>query len=458
VLDVLRMPMVGALLRWRRLRFSLQTALLAIAAAVVLHGLFGPQVGPMNLSTVLTSIHWRGLLVAAVLVLGNLFCTACPMILVRDGARRLHMPQRSWPRRLRRKWLGLGLLVLVLFSYELFNLWALPRATAWLVVGYFGLALATDMTFKGASFCKYVCPIGQFNFMASTLAPTTLQVRRTETCRACATFDCIKGRYDAVQPPRLVQRGCELGLFLPAKVGNLDCTLCFDCVHACPHDNIGLVSRLPGAELLDTGRRSAIGRLTQRSDIAALSIVFTFAALLSAFAMTAPAYTIGLSLLFVLGLGVIPFVLLTGAATVTRLLTSHPNRGLSATVVAFAHSLLPLGLGVWIAHYGFHFLTGMLTIVPVTQSAAIDLLRWPVLGDPLWGLTGMQPGTVYPIQLGFVLLGAVGAIGLAKAIALRDYPGRHIRAGLPWVCIILVLAAVALWILSLPMDMRGVSA
>jgi polyferredoxin len=32
------------------------------------------------------------------------------------------------------------------------------------------------------------------------------------------------------------------------KVGNLDCTMCLDCVHACPHDNIALVTRIPGAE------------------------------------------------------------------------------------------------------------------------------------------------------------------------------------------------------------------
>jgi polyferredoxin len=456
VLDVLRMPLVGALLRWQYLRVALQTALLAIAAAIVLHGVFGPQVGPMNLSTVLTSVHWRGLLVAAVLVLGNLFCTACPMILVRDGARRLHLPQRSWPRPLRRKWLGLGLLVLVLFSYELFNLWELPRATAWLVVGYFGLALVTDLTFKGASFCKYVCPIGQFNFIASTLAPATLEVRRAETCRTCATADCIKGRYDVAEPLRLVQRGCELGLFLPTKVGNLDCTLCFDCVQACPHDNIALAARLPGAELLDAGRRSAIGRLTQRADIAALAIVFTFAALVSAFAMTAPAYEFNLALLFVFGLVVIPFVLLTGAATVTRTLSRQPARDLGATLVNFAYVLVPLGLSIWIAHYGFHLLTGLLTIVPVTQSAAIDLLGWPMLGEPLWGWTGMQSGAVYPIQLGFVLLGTAGSIALAHAISGRDYPRRATRAALPWFGVIVLLAAAALWILGQPMDMRGI--
>jgi polyferredoxin len=450
------MPVVGALLRWRHLRVTLQASLLTIAAAVVLHGLLGPQVGPMNLSTVLTSIHWRGLLIVAVLVVGNLFCTACPMILVRDAGRRLHMPQRAWPRWLRRKWLGLGLLVLVLFSYELFNLWELPRATAWLIVGYFGFALAIDLAFKGASFCKYVCPIGQFNFMASTMAPTTLEVKKIETCRSCATSDCIKGRFAAAAPLRLVQRGCELGLFLPAKVGNLDCTLCFDCVHACPYDNIALTARVPGAELLDTGRRSAIGHLTKRTDIAALAVVFAFAALLNAFAMTAPAYEINLALLFVLGVVVVPVILLTGAASATRTLVGQPERDFGATIVAFAYTLVPLGLSVWIAHYGFHLLTGILTIVPVTQSAVIDLLGSPVLGEPLWGFTGMQSGAVYPIQLGFVSLGTTGSIGMTYAVSLRDYPDRATKASIPWICVIVLLAVLAMWIFGQPMEMRGV--
>ncbi len=138
------------------------------------------------------------------------------------------------------------LFVAVLFVYELFDLWALPRATAWLVLGYFGGALVIDVAFAGASFCKYVCPVGQFNFIASTLSPLEIRVRRPGTCQSCQTVDCIKGRRAPEAPLRVVRRGCELSLFLPAKVGNLDCTLCFDCVQACPHDNIGLVTRTPG--------------------------------------------------------------------------------------------------------------------------------------------------------------------------------------------------------------------
>jgi hypothetical protein len=74
----------------------------------------------------------------------------------------------------------------------------------------------------------------------------------------------------------VLQRGCELALFLPAKVGNLDCTFCLDCVQACPHDNVAISPRVPGLELVDPRRRSGIGRLARREDIAALVVVFVF--------------------------------------------------------------------------------------------------------------------------------------------------------------------------------------
>ena len=288
-MDLLRLPVIGSILRWRRLRPTLQLLMLALAAVVVAHGLLGPQVGPRNLATVTTSIHWRGLLILGLLIAGNVFCGACPMVLARDAGRRLFHARLRWPRALRGKWLGILLLVAVLYAYELFDVWSLPAATAWIILGYFIAAMAVDMLFAGAVFCKHLCPIGQFNFVASTVSPVELRVVSRDTCRTCRTADCIKGRRDTANPSVIRQRGCELGLFLPAKVGNLDCTLCFDCVRACPHDNIALAVRAPGAELLEPGRRSGIGTLARRPDLALLAVVFVAAALVSAFAMTAPA-------------------------------------------------------------------------------------------------------------------------------------------------------------------------
>jgi polyferredoxin len=468
-MNILRLPLVGSFLQWRHARTALQLLLLLVSFAVVLHGLFGPQLAPRNLATVLTSIHWRGFLIIAIVAAGNLFCTACPMVLARDVSRRAFHPALRWPRWLRGKWLGLILLVLVLFSYELLDLWSHPRATAWLVLGYFGLAIVIDTVFKGASFCKHLCPIGQFNFVASTMSPTELRIVDRETCRTCRTSDCIKG--SPAKAGHDVQRGCELGLFLPMKVGNLDCTMCLDCVHACPHDNIALATRTPGAELLERGRRSGIGRLPQRADLAALAVVFTFAALVSAFTMTSPAYVVEqrlaaalgtrsewpvLAIIFLVGLLIAPALLLSGAGAIARVLAAN-RRTLRTTVLDYAYALIPIGLGTWVAHYGFHLLTGVLTVVPVVQSAVVDAFGHALLGGPFWGWVGLQPGTVFPIQLGCVILGAAGSLAMVQAISQRDQPSRPVLASASWLALVMLITTTALWILSLPMEMRAVS-
>src|SRR5437773_4908808 len=99
--DVLRWPVIGSVLRWRHVRTSARLVLLIAAAVVVLHGLLGPQISPNNLATVLTWVHYRGLLIGALLAVGNVFCMGCPFVLVRDVGRRLHAPVLRWPRRLR---------------------------------------------------------------------------------------------------------------------------------------------------------------------------------------------------------------------------------------------------------------------------------------------------------------------------------------------------------------------
>jgi ferredoxin len=467
--DVLTWPGVGRFLRWRHARLTLQLLLLSLAVAVVLDGLFSQRIDPTSLATVLTWVHYRGLLVLALLAAGNLFCTGCPFVLVRDAGRRLKPPSLSVPRWLRTKWIGIVLFVAVLFAYELFDLWSLPRATAWLVVAYFVSALIVDLTFTGATFCKYLCPIGQFNFVASSMSPLELRVKDADTCHGCRTVDCIKGRRAHESPRVVLQRGCELRLFLPSKVGNMDCTLCMDCVHACPHDNIALAARVPGAELADGRRRSGIGRFSRRWDIAGLAVVFTFGSLLNAFGMVAPIHAVEawmagvmgaaseapvLAVLFVVALGVLPLFLLGAAATATRHLTGD-ERSVAQIAVNFAYALVPFGFGMWLAHYGFHLLTGAFAVVPVAQRAAADAFGWAVLGQPLWRLSGMRPGAVLPIQIGFIVLGTMGSFAASFQVADRDYPRRVVRSFAPWAILVAVLMVGALWLVSQPMEMRG---
>ncbi len=497
--DLLRVPLVGRFLKWHWSRTVLQIPLVLLSLVMIIHALWGPQLAPKNLGTLLTWVHFRGLVVVVILLAGNLFCMACPFMLPRAIARKLFKPKWSWPRALRNKWLAIALFVGVLFAYELFDLWSNPWWTGMLILGYFVAALVIDTLFRRASFCKYVCPVGQFNFLSSTLSPLEVAVRDKDTCLDCKTKDCIRGVRAETSPANqeanhqtsssnlqlpVIQRGCELALFQPRKVGNLDCTFCLDCVYACPHDNVGIVSRLPADELSAEGARSGLGRIERRFDFTVLAVVFTFGAILNAFAMISPVYALEqwiadqtglrvewpiLSAMFVVGLVLEPALLLGCAALFTRWATRSAESVLSI-VKRYARSLLPVGFGIWLAHYGFHFLTGCLTVIPVAQNAVLRFVGSPMLGEPMWQLGGMSEATVFPLELGFLTLGLIGSLAVTWTVSLRGAShdagnrARVASAGvdrmtvlsfLPWAILHVALYVAAIWIMMQPMDMRG---
>ena len=435
---------------------------------MVLHGLLGPSLSPKNLATVFTWVHFRGALVLVLLAAGNFFCLACPFMLVRNISRRFFKPRFNWPRALRNKWLSVALFALILFIYELFDLWASPWLTAWLIVAYFVAVLIIDGLFKHAVFCKFVCPIGQFNFAGSLLSPLEVAVRDQEVCGSCKTKDCIRGQHEAHSDLVVIQRGCELALFQPLKVGNMDCTFCLDCVHACPHDNVGILARTPGDELVVDPPRSGIGVFSRRKDLAALAIIFSFGALLNAFGMVSPVYAmenwIGkllrisheapiLGILFTLFLVIEPGILLGLAAWLTHKWGTQV-RPIVPTAVRYSYGLVPLGFGMWLAHYGFHFFTGLLTFIPVTQNAVASL-GWPILGAPMWTLTGVPLQFVRPLEMMFLGLGLAVSLLVTYRLAEADSPQRAWRIFIPWGAINVIVSLAALWLLYQPMEMRA---
>jgi ferredoxin len=460
----LRVPLIGSLLKQRHARTLLQIPVFIISVAMILHGLFGPQLAPKNLATTFTWVHFRGALVLVLLFAGNFFCLACPFMLVRNLARKFVRPVRNWPRALRNKWLSIGLFVAMLFVYEWLDLWASPWWTAWLIITYFVGALVIDSIFKHATFCKFVCPIGQFNFVAATASPLEVAVRDYDTCEQCATKDCIRGVRSPVAPLVTIQRGCELALYQPRKVGNLDCNFCLDCVQACPYDNVGIISRVPAAELTVDPMRSGIGFLSKRKDLAALMIVFTFGALLNAFGMVSPVYALEqwlanafsiryelpvLAFVFALFLLVEPMLLIGIASLLTRL-SSNSRKPLLSIAVRYSYSLAPLGFGIWLAHFSFHFLTGLYTLIPVTQSAI------GVLGEPRWSVPGLAPNVVQLFEFGFITLGLLGSLLVSYGIATAEEI-RPVRVFIVWATLSFIIAAAAFWLMSQPMEMRAVT-
>jgi cytochrome c oxidase assembly factor CtaG/ferredoxin len=403
--------------RTPQMRRLAQWAMLLLAAIVMADGFRGTQVAPLNMAGVLPWVYWRALSVFALLVVGNVFCMACPFTLGRDIVRRVLPAKLRWPSALRTKWLAAILFVSYLWAYEAFSLWDSPWLTACVMAGYFLAAMAVDGVFRGASFCKYVCPIGQFHFIGSLVSPREISTRSQAVCQSCRTYDCIRGNQRA--------RGCELALFQPRKIGNLDCTFCLDCVKACPHDNVALLLVIPAKTIAFDGYRSSIGRLAKRTDWAALALLFVFGAFVNAAGMLGPVMQWEHSWHARLGPHAMPLIVavfvLCGAVLIPVALVAFILLWQSADMARrFIFTLVPIGFAMWAAHLLYH----------VAQA--------PILPD--W-LTGAQ------------------ILVLDAGLLLTLYTGWRISNAImqfaPWAVMACLLYGAGIWILFQPMEMRG---
>ena len=465
--DLLRVPLLGRFFRWRYSRFVLQVPLLLVALLALYDGFFGRQLAPKNFATVSVWLHYRGFLVLAIAVLGNLFCAACPMMLVRGPTRfaKRFLPEFKWPRALRNKYFVIALTLLYLFAYEYWDLWASPWLTAWLILGYFGVAFVVDALFPEGTFCKYVCPLGNFNFTLSTVSPAQITARDPEVCLSCEGKYCVNGRVETPSGRKTLREapnaegvrypGCETKLYVPQIQSNMDCTLCMNCVRACPYDNVAWKLRAPGTE-------PAWARY--KIDVVWLGVLLFFAGFMNAFAMVPPYYQLAerlaevlgtrneavlLSSIFVLWTGLGLFLTLGVAALADRV--SGVRASPLKAVRFWGSGFFPLAFAMWAGHYAFHFLTGWASIIPVTQQALANL-GLPV-GEPDWTLAALVPENwLYPLQVAILYLGLLAA---SYVLFRRARERNHFLAGGIVFTYFFLLVALALWVLAQPMEMRG---
>ncbi len=488
--NILEWPFLRRIARMRYGRLILQLPFLLVAAILIYDGFTGPDRAAQNLATVVPWVHYRGIIILVILLAGNFFCMGCPFTIPRTLAKRISKRGMRFPQALRNKWTAIITLFLMFFMYEILDLWASPALTAWVIVAYFVASFALEAVFGESAFCKYVCPLGTFNFVFSTASPTQISVKDPQVCKSCVGKECINGSYAEQTTIRVDQipikggekqvthspqgtLGCGTELFAPQIKSNMDCTLCLDCVRACPHDNIGLMTRTPGRELLQPGAWPA------RWDISFLVIALAFMGLVNAFGMIPPVYDlmqdiaeslgliaagwsneaiefVTLGGIFVLISFIIPAMSIFIAGQFTRYAT-RKRFSLRHTVAQFAPAFVPLGFGIWIAHYVFHFLIGAYTIIPITHNFLLDHYITVFGTEPNWSLSGLDASSPLMglFQVGALMGGFLWSMFIAQRVATRHYGRDAMPALLPWGLILLGLVFAAISIFGQPMEMRG---
>jgi polyferredoxin len=503
--DLLSLPLIGAFLRWPYARAALQIPLLLLALLAMYDGFTGNQIAPKNLATTATWLHYRGWVVVALALVGNLFCAACPLMLTRGPSKWLKKifkktfgAERNFPKIFKSKYPIIVITVLYLFAYEYFDLWSSPWLTAWLMVGYFAAALLADTFFPAGTFCKYLCPLGNFNFALSSVSPTQITAKDPKVCLTCEGKYCLNGRTetpqgrftplelarlefesltalplleDSVHTPKKSRPqsfpGCETKLYVPQISSNTDCTLCLNCLRACPHDNVALELRPASQSWLSS---------KPKPDWALLGILFLFGGMSNAFAMIEPFFNFATNLAKTLNLHneaallILMMVLVLGGGTLATLgilrLSSgmlgqnkqdkqaqhkQANGGIKTDLRLWGNVFFPLTFAVWSGHYSYHFMTGFLSIVPVLQNTLSSLGLWS--GVPNWAMAGIIPENwLFPVQIAILYSGYGASLYIAFQIARTQ---RKIQAMIPLFIWLSICAVLVILILGQPMQMRG---
>jgi polyferredoxin len=466
IFDVLALPVIGAALKSARVRGAIRWVMLIGALAIIVDGLVGPREASTNIAGTWTWTHWRGFAAITLVAGGNLACMTCPLIAPRTFLRRFITPRFRWPRALSTKWLAAALIMAWLLSYEIWSLWDSSFATAWIIAGYFVAVTVVDLLFEGATFCKWLCPIGQYQMALSVASPLEVGMRLADVCSNCQTQDCLRG--NAAAP------GCGTGLFMPKKVGNLDCTFCLDCVSACPHDNIGLLTRVPFVDITQDRWRSSIGVLAKRIDFMVLLAVIAVGGFANAIAMTEPALALvqdcrewmGGNYLAVMCVVLASMITIALPMVVASLIGSTSRADIRMRFSHMTLSLLPLSIAMWLAHLGFHFVTGFRSALPPLQRAAQDL-GVNGLGSPQWSANccAIMPAWLVPAQLMILGAGLLVSLSLMWLRAERSIES-DTRTSLPSMLAVarrgfigmlasLCWWAIGVWIVLQPMQMRG---
>jgi hypothetical protein len=258
---------------------------------------------------------------------------------------------------------------------------------------------------------------------------------------------------------------------VPRKSSSMDCTLCLDCVHACPHDNIGIIAGPPAAALWRDPLRSGVGRFGKRADLAALVLILVFGGFANAAGMVGPvaewqdwlqlhwglATPIwAITAYYLFALIVLPLITVGFASRLSRWWGSLSASWL-AVATRYVFALIPLGFAMWLSHYSFHLLTSYEAALPSAQRFTANL--GIDLGTPDWVCACCRPVMDWLPRLEILFLDVGLLLSLYSAYRLTlsmapDLP-RALKVLVPWAILLLLLFAAGVWIVLQPMQMRG---
>lgn len=422
--DLLRLPLARTLVKSRHFPTAIQLAALLAYGGLIYVGFLATTEAARysNLSSlIIWTVWWPGL-VLLTFFQTRLWCTACPIGLVSRTLGRFGLRVKV-PRSLRRNRLGIVVGLFLLHSLVVaYAVNHIPSLTAVYLLGLLGYAVAISLLFEPDAFCSSFCPLSGVVGSYAMLSPIELRSADTAGCKACHEHRCVKI--------------CPRNLYMGTLSSNQDCVLCFDCVKACPNDNIVLRRRAPLQDLWQE-RTQTLG--TALLIVLLLGIMIEeigeewnrFAAATNALPnilirLGLPERVVGYSWLEALWINfALPLLIVSFAAALAHLLSRRVS--IRQNFVRYSPALLPLVFSLHLTKMA-HNLNAHLGMLPNallepagTKTAAALAANPAAIPTSLLGNEHLEGAFL----LTLVALGVLGSFHVLDQIAYNhDEPGR----------------------------------
>ena len=444
--DLLEYKLVSKLFKSKWYPKIIQIPTLILFGFIIYYFFWGSAYYSNNPGSILAWTLWWPLVPLTFILFGRLWCTACPIPLIGDFIQRFVQPTLK-PGRFIIKygiWITDGLFIAITLFDRLYGMVDKPYLSGavflLMVIG----VIVLSIRYERRTFCKHFCFLGGVSGNYSMLSGLSIEAKDRAVCASCNIKACYFGSGSV--------SGCPYANIIPAKQGMRNCTLCGNCVKACPHNNLALRVRAIASELWSHARVSF-----SESFFAKLMVGIVIIQNLGMLAVWAnlQQYVMqfgipekgAIAILYAAAIA-IPLLLMTVSSFISNKLQTTPL-STSTNFAAFGYAFIPIDVAGHIAHNAFHLLSEGKSVI----GAFAGLFSGRVTSEG--SLTSMS--TISGLQFALILAGGIGTLYVAYRIArAREISiGAALRILLPHIGLLLMIIAVNIYLFTTPMTHRG---
>lgn len=404
--DVLELSWVKRSLQSYAYPRIIQLPTLIFFLFIIYYFFFGVQVYADNPGSILAWTFWWPIIPITFLLLGRIWCVACPIPLFGDWIQLLFGRNKQVPLFLQRYgiWITDGMFIAITLFDRLYGMVEYPYLSGIVfLIMLFG-TVSMAIMYERRAFCRYVCFLGGVSGNYSMLAGAEVVSKDKEKCFRCKEKFCYKGTETVA--------GCPLYNVMSSKDSARNCTLCANCIKVCPHDNIEVRIRPIGSELW----RHATVKF-QESFFAKLLVgvvIIQNLGMLAAWPALLASVNwlpekIAITVIYALAIA-LPLLLMGISSWISNRLQSQPS-SMTENFAAFGYAFIPIDLTGHVAHNLFHLLAEGWSIL----GAAVGLFT----GNVLWAGPLVNAEVIRGAQFGLIFIGAFGTIYAAYRIAKK---------------------------------------